>query len=59
MAGLTLAAPAVLPGLPIARGLQEAAGAGFLLYCATAVTLLSVKLWFQLRSWLQPHGDRP
>ncbi len=54
MAGLT-AAPKVLPGLPFAQGLQEAAGAGFLLYCATAIAMVSIKLWFQLRN----TGDRP
>ncbi|MDT0451752.1 hypothetical protein [Streptomyces hesseae] len=49
MAGLT-AAPEVLPGIPFARGLQEAAGAGFLLYCAIAVALLTAKFWFVLRN---------
>lgn len=49
MAGLTTA-PEVLPGIPFARGLQEAAGAGFLLYCAIALTLISVKLWFAVRN---------
>lgn len=54
LAGL-MAAPEVLPGVPFARGLQEAAGAGFLLYCSTATILLLVKFWFAFRS----SGDRP
>ncbi|GHF66241.1 hypothetical protein GCM10010218_54700 [Streptomyces mashuensis] len=49
LAGLT-AAPEVLPGIPFARGLQEAAGAGFLLYCAIAVILLSAKMYYVLRN---------
>ncbi|MEV4438170.1 hypothetical protein AB0K09_03990 [Streptomyces sp. NPDC049577] len=53
LAGLT-AAPEVMPGIPFAKGLQEAAGAGFLLYCSVAVVLLSAKAWFQVRN----HGDR-
>lgn len=53
MAGLT-AAPEVLPGIPFARGLQEVAGAGFLLYVSTAIALLSIKLWFRLHG----AGDR-
>ncbi len=53
-AGLT-AAPEVIPGIPFARGLQEAAGAGFLLYCSIAAVLLSAKFWFVLRN----SGDRP
>jgi hypothetical protein len=53
MAGLT-AAPEVLPGIPFAKGLQEAAGAGFLLYCTTAIALLLIKLWLHL----QRAGDR-
>ncbi|MEU7107580.1 hypothetical protein ABZ951_21355 [Streptomyces sp. NPDC046215] len=52
LAGLTTA-PEVLPGIPFARGLQQAAGAGFLLYCATAIALLSIKLWFHM----QRSGD--
>ncbi|MBT2385069.1 hypothetical protein [Streptomyces sp. ISL-11] len=48
MAGLT-AAPEVLPGVPFARGLQQAAGAGFLLYCTAAIALLSIKLWLHMR----------
>lgn len=54
MAGLT-AAPKVLPGMPFAQGLQEAAGAGFLLYCTAALVMLSVKFWFLLRN----AGGRP
>ncbi|GHC55858.1 hypothetical protein GCM10010507_35420 [Streptomyces cinnamoneus] len=53
LAGLT-AAPEVMPGIPFARGLQEAAGAGFLLYCAIAAALLSAKFWYVLRN----SGDR-
>ncbi|MFF9644862.1 hypothetical protein [Kitasatospora aureofaciens] len=53
MAGLT-AAPEVLPGLPFAKDLQEAAGAGFLLYCFLAVALIGVKFWFAFRN----PGDR-
>ncbi|MFI9718804.1 hypothetical protein ACIHFE_03985 [Streptomyces sp. NPDC052396] len=49
MAGLT-AAPRVLPGIPFAKGLQETAGAGFLLYCAVAVALISAKFWYRLRN---------
>lgn len=49
LAGLTVA-PRVLPGLPFAKGLQEAAGAGFLLYCAVAAALFSAKLWFGIRN---------
>lgn len=49
LAGLT-AAPEVLPGIPFARALQELAGAGFLLYCATAMAILSAKIWFLLRN---------
>ncbi|QLE71629.1 hypothetical protein FGW37_08460 [Streptomyces rectiverticillatus] len=60
MAGLT-AAPEVLPGIPIARGLQEAAGAGFLLYCASAFVIIAVKLWFAVRATTMDHspGGRP
>ncbi|CAM5571002.1 hypothetical protein ACSNOH_10775 [Streptomyces sp. URMC 127] len=59
MAGLTVA-PEVLPGIPFARGLQEAAGAGFLLYCATALTLIAVKLWFAVRAAVdRSPGGRP
>ncbi|WP_190023675.1 hypothetical protein [Streptomyces hiroshimensis] len=65
MAGLT-AAPEVLPGVPFARGLQEIAGAGFLLYCTTAFVIIAAKLWFAARSTLEPRstlersaGDRP
>ncbi|MGI5337337.1 hypothetical protein ACQEVS_08045 [Streptomyces sp. CA-181903] len=54
MAGLT-AAPKVLPGLPYAKGLQEAAGAGFLLYCSIAAVLLSLKFWYAVRNL----GGRP
>ncbi|MBZ4318848.1 hypothetical protein JNW98_05585 [Streptomyces sp. SCA2-4] len=50
LAGLTAAAPEVLPGLPYARGLQEAAGAGFLLYCSIAAVLLSLKFWYRIRN---------
>lgn len=53
MGGLT-AAPEVLPGIPFARGLQEVAGVGFLLYVSTAIALLSIKLWFHLHG----TGDR-
>ncbi|CAM5639299.1 hypothetical protein KAURM247S_05200 [Kitasatospora aureofaciens] len=53
LAGLT-AAPEVLPGLPFAKDLQEAAGAGFLLYCFLAVALIGVKFWFAFRN----PGDR-
>jgi hypothetical protein len=53
MAGLT-AAPHVLPGLPFAQGVQEAAGAGFLLYVATAIAMLSLKLWFWARNPGEP-----
>ncbi|WP_157882218.1 hypothetical protein [Streptomyces rubellomurinus] len=53
MAGLT-AAPEVLPGIPFAKGLQEVAGAGFLLYCTTAAVLLLAKFWFVLRN----HGEQ-
>ncbi len=49
LAGLT-AAPRVLPGIPFARGLQEAAGAGFLLYCAVAVALITAKFWYRIRN---------
>ncbi|GAA2921207.1 hypothetical protein GCM10020221_16750 [Streptomyces thioluteus] len=49
LAGLT-AAPEVAPGLPFAEGLQEAAGAGFLLYCAVAAALISLKFWFRIRN---------
>ncbi|MFH8785605.1 hypothetical protein [Streptomyces roseoverticillatus] len=48
MAGLT-AAPEVLPGVPFARGLQEAAGAGFLLYCTSALVIIAAKFWFAAR----------
>ncbi|MGA5818158.1 hypothetical protein ACPC54_09895 [Kitasatospora sp. NPDC094028] len=53
LAGLT-AAPEVLPGIPFAKGLQEVAGAGFLLYCTTAAVLLLAKFWFVLRN----HGEQ-
>lgn len=53
MAGLTATAQ-VIPGLPYAQGLQEAAGAGFLLYAATAIAMLSLKLWFHLRNSGEP-----
>ncbi|MEU5129477.1 hypothetical protein J7W19_07830 [Streptomyces mobaraensis NBRC 13819 = DSM 40847] len=49
LAGLT-AAPKVMPGLPYAKGLQEAAGAGFLLYCSIAAVLLSLKFWYAIRN---------
>ncbi len=49
MAGLT-AAPEVLPGIPFAKGLQEAAGAGFLLYCTAALVIIAAKLWFAARN---------
>ncbi|PAU47573.1 hypothetical protein CK936_18000 [Streptomyces albireticuli] len=57
MAGLT-ATPEVLPGIPFARGLQEVAGAGFLLYVSAAIALLSIKLWFRLHSSGASTGDR-
>ncbi len=53
LAGLT-AAPEVLPGLPYARGLQEAAGTGFLLYCSIAAVLILLKCWYRIRN----SGDR-
>lgn len=49
LAGLT-AAPEVLPGIPFARALQEVAGVGFLLYCTTAIVILSAKIWFLARN---------
>ncbi|MGW2597243.1 hypothetical protein [Streptomyces klenkii] len=61
MAGLTVA-PQVLPGIPFAKGLQEAAGAGFLLYCTSAFVLIAVKLWFAARGTLgggAPEGGTP
>jgi hypothetical protein len=39
-----MAAPAALPGLPVAKALQATAGAGFLLYCLTACLILLVRI---------------
>ncbi|GAA0408617.1 hypothetical protein [Streptomyces luteireticuli] len=50
LAGLT-AAPQVAPGMPFAEDLQEAAGAGFVLYCAVAAALISLKFWYRIRNW--------
>ncbi|MFF7727990.1 hypothetical protein [Streptomyces sp. NPDC008001] len=58
MAGLTVA-PEVLPGTPFARGLQEAAGAGFALYCASAFVIIAVKLWFAVRGVPGPGAPAP
>ncbi|WP_277355271.1 hypothetical protein [Streptomyces telluris] len=41
--------------------MQEAAGAGFLLYCASAFVIIAVKLWFAVRAATMDHspGGRP
>ncbi|KNB52646.1 hypothetical protein [Streptomyces caatingaensis] len=50
LAGLTVA-PQVAPGMPFAERLQQAAGAGFVLYCAVAAGLMTLKFWYQIRNW--------
>lgn len=45
-----MAAPEAIPGLPLAKTLQAAAGAGFLLYCLTAVLILLARIRLRRRS---------
>jgi hypothetical protein len=46
LAGMT-GAPKVIPGIPYAKALQATAGAGFMLYCLVAFTLLLVRIWLR------------
>ena len=39
-----MAAPEAVPGLPLAKALQAAAGIGFLLYCLTAFLILLARI---------------
>ena len=43
--------PEAIPGLPLARALQETAGVGFLFYCLTACAILLARA--RLRSQAQ------
>jgi hypothetical protein len=52
LAGMATASKAV-PGIPFARGLQIAAGMGFLLYCMIAFGLIAARLWLR-RSSVRP-----
>ena len=36
--------PEAIPGLPLARALQETAGVGFLFYCLTACVILLARI---------------
>ncbi|MFH8369685.1 hypothetical protein [Streptomyces sp. NPDC018031] len=49
MVGLA-AAPEMIPGISVARGLQVVAGAGFLLYCLVFFGLLIARLRLRARS---------
>lgn len=49
-----MAAPEAVPGLPLAKVLQETAGAGFLLYCLTACLILLARARLRRR----PLHDR-
>lgn len=48
LAGVT-AASQDIPGLPWARALQAAAGAGFVLYCLIAFALVTARIWLRAR----------
>ena len=45
-----MAAPEAVPGLPLAKALQETAGAGFLLYCLTACLILLARTRIRRRA---------
>lgn len=48
LAGMA-AAPEAIPGLPLAKALQATAGAGFALYCLTALILISIRIRMRWR----------
>ncbi|GAA0622795.1 hypothetical protein GCM10010394_61920 [Streptomyces crystallinus] len=48
LAGMA-AAPEAIPGLPLAKALQATAGAGFALYCLTALVLISIRIRMRWR----------
>uniref|UniRef100_A0AAU2VBX5 Uncharacterized protein n=1 Tax=Streptomyces sp. NBC_00003 TaxID=2903608 RepID=A0AAU2VBX5_9ACTN len=49
LAGMA-AAPEAIPGLPLAKALQEAAGAGFIVYCLIACLLLLARIGLRRHS---------
>lgn len=58
LAGMATASRTV-PGIPFARGLQIAAGMGFLLYCLIAFGLMAARLWLRRPSARAAAVDRP
>ena len=44
-----MAAPEAIPGMPLAKALQETAGAGFLLYCLTAFLIILARIRMRRR----------
>lgn len=60
-----MAAPEAIPGLPLAKTLQAAAGAGFLFYCLSACAILLARIRLrrqalkaQLEVQLEAGGSR-
>jgi hypothetical protein len=39
-----MAAPEAIPGMPLAKALQETAGIGFLFYCLTAFLIILARI---------------
>lgn len=58
LAGMATASRTV-PGIPFARGLQIAAGMGFLMYCLVAFGLIAARLWLRRPSARAAAAGRP